>query len=95
MLMVIKSISAKSVDISGRRTPQNVFMPERKDIQPAQSVGKLLSCTMTGSITPTIPAATRNAAILSLYRSLLLFQPRPCPNFSARRISNECATLSM
>ena len=55
----------------------------------------LPSYTMTRSITPTIPAATRNAAILCLYRSPVPSQPHPCPSSLARRISSGCATLSM
>lgn len=95
MLMVIKSICARNVAISGRQIPPNVFIPERKDTHPARSAAKLLSCTMTGNITPTIPAATRNAAILCLYRSPVPSQPHPCPSSLARRISSGCATLSM
>lgn len=40
MLIVIKSISAKSADISGRRIPPNVFIPERRITLPAQFAGK-------------------------------------------------------
>ena len=68
--MDTRSIRAKSANISGRRIPQNVFIPERKITLPAQFVGKQPSCITTERITPTIPALTKNAAILCLYQSL-------------------------
>ena len=55
----------------------------------------LPSYTMTRSITPTLPAATRNAAIQYSCQSPQPLRPRPCPNSLERPISNECATLSM
>lgn len=93
--MDTRSISAKSANISGRRIPQNVFIPERRITLPAQFVGKQPSCITTERITPTIPALTKNAAILCLYQSLQPFPFRPCPSCSARRTSNGCAILSM
>ena len=95
MLMVIKSISAKSADISGHRIPPNVFIPERRITLPAQFAGKQPSCITTENITPTIPAPTKNAAIPCSYQSLRPFLPHPCPNCSVRRISSGCAIPSM
>ena len=95
MLMVIKSISAKSVGINGRLRHLSAFIPERRITLPAQFVGKQPSCITTESITPTIPAPTKNAAIPCSYQSLRPFQFRPCPNCSVRRISSGCAIPSM
>mgnify|MGYP001836357145 CR=1 FL=1 len=53
------------------------------------------SYTMTVSITLTIPAATRNAAIRCSCPSLLPSRRRPCPSSLERRISNGCVTRSM
>ena len=100
--MDIRSTSARNVGTSLPRKPQQ----ELKAIHVEEGESPLthllalfvagsLFCIMTGSITPTIPAVTRNAAIRCLCQSLLPSQRRPCPSFSARRTSSGCATLSM
>ena len=95
MLMVIKSICARSVAISGRRKRPNVFTPERRITHPARSAAKPLSCTMTRSITATTAAATRSAITLCSCQSLPLSQFHPCPSCSERRTSNGCAIRFM
>jgi hypothetical protein len=66
--MDIKNINAKSVNISEpqKHHPRSTI----RIIPSAQHAEKPLSYITTGSIMPTIPAATRNADILSLYQSL-------------------------
>lgn len=95
MRMVIRSTSVRSVGINGRLRPLSVFTHERCITHPAQFAGKQPSCITTESITPTIPAATKNAAIPCSYQSLRPFLPHPCPNCSVRRISSGCAIPSM
>ena len=66
--MDIKNINAKSVNISEshKHRPRSAI----RIIPSAQHAEKPLSYITTGSIMSTIPAATRNADILSLYQSL-------------------------
>jgi len=100
--MDIKSTNVGNAGTSLPRKPQQ----ELKDIRAVEgeslfthplalfAAGSLF-CTMTRDITPTTPAATRNAAIRCSFQSLQPFQLRPCPNSLERRTSSGCAIRFM
>ena len=93
MPMVIKSIYAKSVALSGlrKRRPKS----ETQITRSAPSAAKPCICTIVKNIMTIIPAATKNADILSSHQSLLPFPLHPCQNSLERRILSGCAIRSM
>ncbi len=98
MLMDAKNICAGIAGTSGRQeTTRMRWLDalERRSILPALSAERRCICIMIRCTTSTTPARIRSAGILSLFQSLPLSQPHPCPNCSARKISNGCAILFM
>ena len=97
MFMGVRSISVRSVGISGLKTiPTNrPGALGQKNIQPALFVGKRCMCIITVNTTSTIPARTGNADTPFLYQSLRPFQLRPCPNSLERQILSGCAIRFM
>ena len=95
ILMDTRSICARSVAISGHRILRSAPMNEQGITHLAQFAEKRCICTTIENTTPITRAGIRDAGIPYLFQSLPLFPHHPCPNCSARRISNGCAILSM
>ena len=91
--MVIKSIYARSAGTSGHR----ILHPriETQITRSAPSAAKPCICTIVKNIMTIIPAATKNADILSSHQSLLPFPLHPCQNSLERRILSGCAIRFM